>query len=52
MDSDQAYREKTRWRLHNYATSYIKQILEVTSPKIAAIWPPTSYLFNHPNKMD
>ena len=32
------------------ATSYIEQILEVTSHKTAAVRPPTSHLSNHQNK--
>ena len=37
---------KAWWDLHNNATSYIKQILEATPHKRAAVWPPT------PNRMN
>ena len=44
MDKDKAYQEKARQELHKNATSYIKQILEVTSHETAAVQPSTSYL--------
>ena len=44
MDADKAYREKAKWELRKNATSYIEQILEVTSHETADLWPPTSYL--------
>ena len=49
LDTDKAYREKAWQQLHKDATSCIKQILEVTSHKTAAVWPPTNYLKEHPN---
>ena len=44
MDVDKAYSKKARWEVHKNATSYTEQILEETSHKTAAAWPPTSYL--------
>ena len=44
MDADLAYKEKVRRELHKNATSYIEQILEATSHKIAAVRPPASHL--------
>ena len=44
LDTDKAYREKTWWQLHKDAMSYIKKILEATSYKTAAVWPPTTHL--------
>ena len=43
-DADKAYREKAKQHLHKDATSYIKQILEATSLKTAAVLPPTYHL--------
>ena len=40
---------KKNWQLHKDATSYIKQILEATSQKTAAVQPPTTHLEYHPN---
>ena len=42
MDADKAYWEKASWKMRKDATSSIKQILEATSNKIAAVRPPTS----------
>ena len=44
VDANTAYREKARRELPKNATSYIEQILEATSHKIAPVRPPTSYL--------
>ena len=44
MDADKVYTEKARKELHKYATSYTEKILEATSHKLAAVWPPTSHL--------
>ena len=44
MDVDKVHREKTRWKLHKNAMSYIEQILEATSLKTAIVQLPTSYL--------
>ena len=50
MDADKTYREKVSRELHKNATSYIEQILEVTSHKKAAVKPPSFHLKNHPNQ--
>ena len=44
MDTENMYREKAWRQLHKNATSYVEQILEVTSYKITAIQPPTTHL--------
>ena len=44
MDADYVHREKAWWQLLKNSTSYIKQTLEVTSPKTASVWPLTSHL--------
>ena len=44
IDADKVYREKARQELLKNATSYIEQILEVTSHETAAVRAPTSYL--------
>ena len=49
LDVDLAYKEKAWQQLHKDAISYIKQILEATSHKAAAVRPPTNHLENHPN---
>ena len=43
FDADYVYGEKAWWQLHKDATSYIKQILEATSGKTTAVWPPTTH---------
>ena len=45
-----AYKEKAKQGLHNNAMGHIEQILEATSHKAAAAWPPTSHLQNYLNK--
>ena len=52
IDTDYAYREKAGRELHKNATSYMKQILDATSCKTEAVWPSTSHLKIHPNKMN
>ena len=49
MDADMAHGEKAWRQLYKDATSYIKQILEPTSHKRAAVRPLTTYLKDHPN---
>ena len=49
LDADKMYKEKAWWQLHKDATSYVKQILEATSHKTAAVRPSTTYLEDHPN---
>ena len=44
VEAEETYREKARWEFHKHATSYIEQIVEVTSHKTTAVRPPTSYL--------
>ena len=44
MNTDKAYREKTRQELHKNTTNYTEQILEATSHKTAAVQPPTPHL--------
>ena len=44
MDADKSYTEKAKQELQKNATSYIEQILEVTSHKTAAVRPPISHL--------
>ena len=44
MDADLAYKGKAGLELHKNAVSYIELILEATSHKTAAVWPPTSHL--------
>ena len=44
MDTDKAYRVKTRWQLHKNALSYTEHILEATSREIAAVLSPTAHL--------
>ena len=42
--------EKKAWRqLPQNPANCIEQILEATSHKTAAVWPPTSHLSNHPS---
>ena len=43
MDDGKVYREKASQELHKKAMSHIKQILEATYHKAAAVWPPTSH---------
>ena len=52
MDTDWVYREKARRELHKNVTSYVEQILEVTSHKTVVVLPPTSHLENNPNKTE
>ena len=49
LDTDNEYRVKARRQLHKDATSYIKQVLEATSQKTAAVRPPTTHLEDNPN---
>ena len=49
LDADEAYKEKAWQQLHKDAKSYIKQILEATSHKTAAVRPPLTHLKDHPN---
>ena len=44
MNTDKAYREKARQKLHKNVTSYIEQILEATSHETATVRPLTSHL--------
>ena len=44
MDADKVLGEKARQELHKNAMSYIEQILEATSPKVAAVRSSTSHL--------
>ena len=46
------FREKAQWELHKNAACYLEQILEATSHKTAAVWPPTSHLTNDLSKMN
>ena len=48
-DNDKMDREK---ELHKNAMSYIEQILKSTAHETTALWPLTSHLQNHPNKMN
>ena len=41
MDADKLYREKACRQLHKNAASYNEQILEATSHKATAVWPPS-----------
>ena len=40
--------EKASWELHKNDMGCFEQILEAALRKIAAVWPLTSYLTNHP----
>ena len=51
-DTDKTYREKAKWELHKNATSYKEQIREAIPHEKTAVWPLTSHLQNHPNKMN
>ena len=42
-DRWKAYREKAWQELYKNATNYSEQILEATSHKTAAVWPPNSH---------
>ena len=44
MDTDKAYREKTRREFHKNAPSNIEQIQQVTTHQEEAVQPPTSCL--------
>ena len=49
LDADWAYREKGWQELQKDTTSYIKQILEATSNKTAAVRPLTTHLKDYPS---
>ena len=49
VDTNKTYGEQARRQFHKNAASYIKQVLEVTLHKTAAVWPHTTYNENHPN---
>ena len=49
LDTDYGYIEKAWCQLHIDATSYIVQILEVTSHKTAAVRQPITHLEDYPN---
>ena len=51
MDSIEMPREKARWELHKNAGSYFEQILEAAPYQTITVWPLTSYITSHPNKM-
>ena len=44
MGADKTYTEIARQELHKNASSFIEQILEVTSHEMAAVWPLASRL--------
>ena len=50
LDSNKTIREKTGWDVYKDAARCIKQILEATPYKTAAVWPSTSHLTNHPRE--
>ena len=52
MDTNKTHGEKARWKLQKNATCCFEQILEATPHKIAAVWPLSAHLKNHPSKMD
>ena len=48
MDANKTNREKVWQLLHKNAASNIEQVLEATSHKAAAVWPPTTHHENYP----
>ena len=50
LDSNKTIREKTGWDVYKDGARCIKQILEATPYKTAAVWPSTSHLTNHPRE--
>ena len=47
MDTNEADGEEARWQLHKNVASNIKQVLEATLHKAAAVRPPTSHHENY-----
>ena len=50
MDINKIHREKVRQEPHENALCCLKQILNTTPNKIAAVWPLASHLKNYPSK--
>ena len=49
MDANKTYGEKAWQQFHKNAASNIKQVLEATSHKVAAVRPLTTHLENYAN---